>query len=52
MRLKIILFTCLIAIAFFIDTTLGTLSYPKMLIMVCAMIAIYECVSPYIYTPR
>lgn len=51
MRIKPILFGGLILIAFFIDLFLGTSAYPKSLLFVCAIVAVYEFVSPYIYTP-
>jgi hypothetical protein len=51
MFLKKILFAILIGFSFLTDLVLGTSQYPKMLIIVCAIIALYELVSPYIYTP-
>lgn len=51
MRVKHLLFTLLIALAFVVDLTLGTSSYPKLLVMACAIVVIYELISPYIYTP-
>jgi hypothetical protein len=51
MRVKHLLFTIFIGTAFFVDVTLGTSSYPKLLIMACAIVVIYEFISPYVYTP-
>lgn len=49
--LKKIFFSMLIGISFLIDLVLSTTPYPKLLILVCAIIALYEFVSPYVYTP-
>lgn len=51
MRLKPIFFTFLIGCAFFSDLILGTSERPLMLMIVCAIVLIYELVSPYVYTP-
>jgi hypothetical protein len=51
MRLKILLFSFLIVLAFMMDVVLGTDAYPKTLIIVCVIVGIYEFVSPYFYTP-
>ncbi len=50
MRLKTIIFGLCIVISFIIDVVLGTSPYPKALIIVCAIVGIYEFVSPYFYT--
>ena len=51
MSVKHALFTFFIGTAFLVDATLGTSSYPKLLIMACAIVIIYELISPYVYTP-
>jgi hypothetical protein len=51
MPLKKIIFSILIGLAFLIDLVVGTSDYPKILIVVCAIIVLYEFVSPYVYTP-
>jgi hypothetical protein len=51
MRPKLFFFTFFIGSAFFVDLVLGTSRYPKLLIMACAIVLIYEFVSPYVYTP-
>lgn len=51
MPIKKLIFALLLLTAFFIDATLGTGSKPILLIVVCAIIALYEFVSPYVYTP-
>ncbi len=51
MSIKTIIFALLILFAALIDATLGTASKPILLIIVCAIIALYEFVSPYVYTP-
>jgi hypothetical protein len=51
MLMKKIFFSILIGLALIIDLCLGTTAYPKLLILVCAIIALYEFVSPYVYTP-
>lgn len=51
MPLKYLFFGLLIGSAFSIDLVFGTSTYPKLLIIVCAIIALYEFVSPYVYSP-
>lgn len=51
MRVKHILFGLFIGIAFLVDLILGTSPYPKLLMMACAIVIIYELISPYVYTP-
>lgn len=51
MHIRHIFFAILIGIAFLVDLTLGTSAYPKLLIMACAIVVLYESVSPYVYTP-
>ncbi len=51
MLAKHIFFTIFIGFALFVDTVLGTSSYPKLLIMACAIVILYEAISPYVYTP-
>lgn len=51
MRPKHIFFTLIIGSAFIIDLVFGTFAYPKLLVSVCAIIALYEFVSPYVYSP-
>jgi hypothetical protein len=51
MSLKKIIFSLLIGLSFLVDLILGTSAYPKILIVVCAIIVLYEFVSPYVYTP-
>jgi hypothetical protein len=51
MPIKKIFFSSIIGLSFLIDLVLGTSQYPKLLIVVCAIIALYEFVSPYVYTP-
>jgi hypothetical protein len=50
MYLKTILYAFLFAISFGIDVVLGTSSYPKALLIVCAIVGIYEFVSPHVYS--
>lgn len=50
MRLKILFYTILMCIAGIIDLSLGTGTSPKLLIIVCAIVLLYESVSPYVYT--
>jgi hypothetical protein len=52
MSLKIIFFGILFFIASIVDLALGTASSPKLLIIVCAIVMLYESISPYVYTPR
>lgn len=51
MSVKNILFSIFIGLAFITDLTLGTSSYPKLTLMACAIVIIYEFISPYVYTP-
>lgn len=51
MPLKKLFFSFLIGVSFLADLTLGTSNYPKILMIVCAIIVLYEFVSPYVYTP-
>lgn len=51
MLIKKLIFALLIVVAFLIDAVLGTGNKPILLILVCAIIALYEFVSPYVYTP-
>ncbi len=50
MRLKVFLYTLLVLIAGMLDLALGTGTSPKLLIIVCAIVMLYESVSPYVYT--
>lgn len=52
MSVKTILFGLFISLAFLTDLLVGTTRYPNVLIFVCAIVAVYEFVSPYVYTPR
>ncbi|MEN9338012.1 MAG: hypothetical protein RIQ41_326 [Candidatus Parcubacteria bacterium] len=51
MRIKQSIYILLFGTAFIVDLILGTFDRPVMLMIVCAIVAIYELVSPYIYTP-
>lgn len=51
MRIKQLIYGILFGTAFVVDLTLGTFDRPIMLMIVCAIVVIYELVSPYIYTP-
>lgn len=51
MRAKYIFFSFLIGTALLVDLVLGTSSYPKLFMMCCAIVILYESISPYIYTP-
>ncbi len=51
MLLKKILFAILIGCSLLIDLVVGTSNRPILLMIVCAIIAVYEFVSPYVYTP-
>lgn len=51
MSVKHILFSIFIGLSFLIDLVLGTSSYPKLLILACAIVVVYESISPYVYTP-
>jgi hypothetical protein len=51
MSIKILIFSFLIGFSFLVDVALGTANKPVLLIFVCAIIALYEFVSPYVYTP-
>lgn len=44
-------FGLLTVIALLTDLALSTGSSPKVLIIVCAIVLLYESVSPYVYTP-
>lgn len=52
MRLKPLLYSIFLLLSFIFDVVLGTSAYPKMLIIACAIVGIYEFVSPYFYTSR
>jgi hypothetical protein len=52
MHLKTLLFSILLLATFFFDLVLGTSRYPIMLIVACAIVGIYESVSPYFYSSR
>jgi TM2 domain-containing membrane protein YozV len=42
----------LIIIAFFFDLIFGVGKIPILTSIVCGIVAVYECVSPFIYTSR
>ena len=51
MRLKTTFFCLFIGAALITDLVMGTSRYPILLIIVCAIVILYESVSPYVYTP-
>jgi hypothetical protein len=51
MSVKTAIFSILLGLATMIDLVLGTSDYPKMLMVMCAIVCLYELVSPYVYTP-
>lgn len=42
----------LIVIAFFMDVIFGSMRIPIFTTIVCAIVTLYECISPYIYKAR
>jgi len=51
-NLKYILYFVLISISFFYDLVLALDKYPIITLTVCAILIIYERVSPFIYSSR
>jgi hypothetical protein len=49
---KHILYTVLVLTSFLYDLMLGVLQYPILTLAVCAILILYERVSPFIYTSR
>jgi hypothetical protein len=50
MRLKFFIYSALFILSFIFDVILGTFSYPKAFLIACAIVGVYEFVSPYFYT--
>lgn len=51
MSLKLLLFFLFIGTAGMTDLILGSSEYPLLLSTACAIVTLYEFVSPYVYTP-
>jgi hypothetical protein len=49
---KAVFITLLITGALLMDVFFGTASFPILTSIVCAIVVIYECVSPFIYSSR
>ncbi len=45
-------YTILVGAAFLYDLVLGVLQYPVLTLGICAILIVYERVSPFIYTSR
>jgi phage-related holin len=52
MKKKNIFITILVLVAFLFDCILGTGRVPTLTILVCAIVVVYECISPYLYSSR
>jgi hypothetical protein len=50
MRFKYLVYAAVFIFSFLFDAVLGTSSYPKSFLIACAIVGIYEFVSPYFYT--
>lgn len=50
MRLKFFIYAGILIFSFLLDVILGTSAYPKALLIACAIVGVYEFVSPYFYT--
>lgn len=50
MRLKFFIYAFILILAFLFDVILGTSSHPKAFLIACAIVSVYEFVSPYFYT--
>jgi uncharacterized membrane protein YccC len=51
-KLRLALTIVFIVMAILFDTIFGLSQFPILTIIVCGIVALYECVSPFIYSPR
>ncbi len=47
-----IFIACLVLAAILFDLILGTSRFPILTIVVCGIVVIYECISPFVYSAR
>jgi hypothetical protein len=52
MQKKHITFLCVLLLGVYLDVVLGTFSWPILLTVTCAIVVVYEYISPHLYTKR